>query len=301
MKASSLLFIAAAAMANVGACDDSIHKGWLVDRPRVLGARVSATAEPARASLAPSERASITWLVAVPEGAPKRAWAFAACVPPAGNFAEPKCEAPVIASGSGTATGESIAMDLVVPPAAALGDATELLVLAAFCDDGAPALDARAFTARCASGEPLLSSLVVRLASAGPNANPAPPSMRIGDANFPADDRAVAGGPCDGAPDAPKVEAGGPAVDFVYVFSGAEREPNESVTMSTIVTGGELDRQYWTFDREESAPKELRIPWTPPARDRVGGAGQIVRFYALLRDGRGGASFSRFAICVRPS
>lgn len=301
MRIRSLFAIAAAAMTTVGACGDSIHNGWLVDRPRVLGARVSAATDHARASLGPSERATITWLVAVPEGTPKFAWAFAACVPPEGNFAEPRCEAPVVAFGSGAAIGEAVAMNLDVPPAAAIGEAKELLVLAAFCADGAPALDARTFSARCATGEPLLSSLVVRLASAGANANPPPPSMRLGDVPLPTDDGAAAGAGCDAAPSAPKVEAGGPAVDFVTLFGGAEREPNESIMLSTVVTGGTLDRQYWAFDREEAAPKELRIGWTPPGRESVGNAGRIVRFYALLRDGRGGASFGRFAVCVRPN
>jgi len=170
LKATSLFAIAAATTA-LAACDDSIHRGWLVDRTRVLGARTFAVADPDRASLDPGEAGRVEWLVAAPEGTPALAWSFVACVAPEGNFPEPKCETAVLASGSGAATGEIIAMDLDVPPAAALGNATELLVLAAFCAAGAPALDARAFAATCASGEPLLASMIVRLASAGPNAS----------------------------------------------------------------------------------------------------------------------------------
>jgi hypothetical protein len=300
VRAISLFAIAAATTALVG-CEDSIHRGWLVDRTRILGARTFAMADPGRASLEPGELARIDWLVAAPEGLPALAWSFAACAAPEGNFPEPKCDAALLASGSGAATGEIIAMDFEVPPAAALGNATELLFLAAFCADGAPALDARAFAATCASGEPLLASMMVRLASAGANQNPPPPSVSLGNVVLPEGDPAAPGAPCDAAPAAPAFAAGGPTVDLVYVFDGTEREPNESMMLSTVVTGGELDRQYSAFDAEEAPPKEVRVPWTPPTQDGLAAAGRIVRFYVFLRDGRGGASFGRFSVCVRPS
>src|SRR5262245_11711071 len=125
----------ATAMLSVSAlaCEDSIHAGWLVDRPRVLGARVSAVADPARAALGPGERGRIEWLVSAPEGAPKLSWTFAACVAPDGLYASPRCEAPIVAQGSGTTSSELIATELTVPSAEALGPAKELVVLAAFC------------------------------------------------------------------------------------------------------------------------------------------------------------------------
>jgi hypothetical protein len=228
-------------------------------------------------------------------------WTFAACEPPAGNFARPQCESPVVASGSGAATGEVVAMDLDVPPIEALGSAQELLVLAAFCSTGTPTLDARAFSATCASGEALLASTAVRLASAGPNTNPPPPSVKLGDFLLSEGDTTAAGAACDAAPSAPKFAAGGPAVDLVYTFDGAEREPGESIMLSTIVTDGELDRQYSAFDPDEVPPKEARVPWMPPPSGSVPSGGRVVRFYAVLRDGRGGASFGRFAVCVSPN
>ena len=203
MKAAVLLVLTAGAAAFVSACEDSISRGWLVDRTRVLGVSVSSATDPTQASLAPNERGRLTWLVAAPEGVPTVGWTFAACEPPAGNFAEPHCESPVIASGSGTATGEIVAMDLDVPSAVTLGNAQELLVLAAFCDNGTPSLDARAFTATCASGNALLASTVARLASAGPNTNPPSPVIKLGDSVLSEDEGAQAGSTCDAVGSAP--------------------------------------------------------------------------------------------------
>src|SRR5262245_3238031 len=100
MKTTSL-FATVLVAATAAACDEPIQEGWLVDRTRVLGARVEAAVEPARASLVPGEIGRITWLVAAPTGTPNLAWAFAACLPPEGNFADPACETPVLAAGSG--------------------------------------------------------------------------------------------------------------------------------------------------------------------------------------------------------
>jgi hypothetical protein len=299
MKTSHLLAIAALA-ASVAACDDSIQEGWLVDRTRVLGARVEAAGDLERASLAPGESGRISWLVAMPEDANGFAWAFAACLPPEGNFADPACETTVLLTGSGTAAGELVPMDIAVPPAEELGQAEELLVLAAFCSDGSPDLDAGTFTATCASGEPLLASLLVRVANAGAaNANPPPLSVRLGKTVLPADEGAESAASCDAAPNAPEIVAGGPKEDLVYVFDGTEREADESLLLSTFVTSGKLDRQYSALGPEEATPKKIHVPWTPPGVDAAGEAGLVVRFYVVLRDGRGGASFARFPVCVR--
>ncbi|MDF2693607.1 MAG: hypothetical protein K0S65_1990, partial [Labilithrix sp.] len=76
-------------------CDDTDTKGWLVDRTRVLGARVEAKAEPARAEIAPGERMNVTWLVGAPNGTGRLGWAYALCAPVEGTQPVPRCEGPV--------------------------------------------------------------------------------------------------------------------------------------------------------------------------------------------------------------
>lgn len=48
------------AAAMLAACGEGPGKAWLVDRPRVLGARVEAVADPERASVGAGERARLT-------------------------------------------------------------------------------------------------------------------------------------------------------------------------------------------------------------------------------------------------
>jgi len=161
------------ALAFVFGCEETDTKGWLVDRTRVLGARVEAKDEPARATIAPGEPMHVTWLVASPNGTGQLRWAYAVCAPPIGNFPEPRCQGPVFASGAGVSEGELVTMELDAPRPDVVGDLEELQMLAAFCEDGDASLDASRFEATCASGAPArLASGTIRLASAGPNRNP---------------------------------------------------------------------------------------------------------------------------------
>ena len=126
------------------ACGEGPGHSWLVDHPRVLGARTEST--------------SVTWLVA---GAPKQVgWAWAACPAPEGNSAAIRCEgAPIAASVGMTSDSELVTMDTgVLPP--------KTLVLAAFCADGGAALEPSGFNATCASGgEAILASVTTGAAA----------------------------------------------------------------------------------------------------------------------------------------
>lgn len=114
----------------VAACGEAPEKSWLVDRPRVLGAR--------------TEDTRVTWLVA---SAPRQTGsAWAACPAPEGNYAAIRCEGTLLAAAGGTTTDS----ELVTMETGALPPKT--LVLAAFCADGPATLEPRSFTATCASG-----------------------------------------------------------------------------------------------------------------------------------------------------
>lgn len=125
---------------GAGACGDSPGHAWLVDRPRVLGARV--------------QGGEVTWLVVAPAAPSRFAWSFAACAAPAGNYAAPRCAGAIASAGSGTSSGDEAKM-----PVGALPEPG--LVLAAFCEgDAPPALDPHAFEAICPSGAPALLASV---------------------------------------------------------------------------------------------------------------------------------------------
>jgi hypothetical protein len=287
----------ALALAAPLACGDSNVDGWLVDRTRVIGARVEAKSDPLRASIAPGESATVTWVIAAPSGVPHVAWATASCLPPAGTSADMTCDGPILTTGSGTADGELVPTALDVPSATD-ARAPELLVLGAFCTAGTPTLDPVRFDGTCGSGggAPLLASVRVRLAPAGPNRNPtAPDGVRLGDRPLGPSDVA-AGSPCD-TTDLPRMAAGAGA-DLVYAFRAEDREPGEALVLSGMVTGGTLDGQYRAVDPDEVVPKEVRFAWTAPGSDGIDSRGRVVRLWLGLRDGRGGAAFTRFAVCV---
>lgn len=271
----------------VAACDDFPPKGWFVDRTRILGARVEAAGDPDRASLAAGERGTIGWLVATTAGtpAPRLGWSFATCARPAGNFAEPRCEEGALSSGRGTADAPVVAMPFEVPPT----NADELLVIAAFCPDAPPELEPRAFDARCSNGVmPLLASTLVALRT--PNKNPriADDAVRVDGAVIPP---AAPGTPC-----ASLTPVRGLEHTFFFRFEEAQREPDETLTVSQFVNGGDLDRQYSVLEKG-AAPSDADVRWNAPT---ASAAGVPVDVHFVLRDGRGGLAFARRTVCALP-
>lgn len=284
MKLAALL-----ACLSMLSCDDSFARGWKLDRLRVLGARVEAAGDPDRASLAPGEAGSLTWLVRGPEPTPALSWTFAACTPPSGEFAEPRCETPVLLTGSGRSEGDLVRMDLARPGAEA-----ELLVLAAFCSHGVPTLDAAEFRATCDGGAPLLASIALRLDQ--PNSNPAftDDAFRLGDLAWPA-----AGLDAGCSDELPRVAPLTPARTIRLSLRQADREvisdgSHEVLVVSSFADDGVLDRQ---FSVQEAEPYDrLSIDWTPPAAPIE--TARVVHFVFVLRDGRGGTAFARRALCL---
>ncbi|HVH47876.1 MAG TPA: hypothetical protein VM925_36330 [Labilithrix sp.] len=289
------------ALAFVFGCEETDTKGWLVDRTRVLGARIEATADPSRASIAPGEAMRVTWLVAAPNGTGHSTWAYALCAPVVGNFPEPKCEGSTFASAKGATDGELVTMELDVP--ADVGDLQELQLLAAFCEGGETTLDATRFEATCTGGASArLAAADIRLAAAGPNRNPEIAADAVLFDGAPMAPSTARPGPCGSDTMSPVVNAGTKHA-FVVRFRGDEREsaPDgvESLLASHVVTTGKLERQYSMLDPKDAVPKDVSVEWTAPGRDQVG-EGRVAEIYVVVRDGRGGAAFARRTVCVRP-
>ena len=98
--------------------------GSLVDKTRVLGARIEVDGAPDRAAPLPGEVANISWLVTSPGASPPLAWAFAACLPGAvGGSTSLGCAAAPLAYFDGTASPPRISIQVrprrrsAVPPA----------------------------------------------------------------------------------------------------------------------------------------------------------------------------------------
>ncbi|MBS2018124.1 MAG: hypothetical protein JST00_34955 [Deltaproteobacteria bacterium] len=301
--------VALGAFVHVAACEDPPGRAWLVDRTRVLDARVSAASDPIRASIVPGEAMRVSWLVVAPGRVPSMSWAAFVCAAPPGRAAAPRCEGPIALPASGTAsdgTGE-IVMDLLAPSAAVIANAEELLVIAAFCETGPVTLDPARFDATCAANvpgpasegtrEPLLASVRVRLESTGRNANPtvAEEAVAFDGAPIALPTPRPAGAPCVAGPAAPFARAGS-AHAFGFRFRGSEREPGETLLLTHAVTAGELDRARSSLEVEDAVPKEVVIPWSAPADVPEGGL--LVEAFFVVRDGRGGSAFARRTVCV---
>lgn len=206
------------------------------------------------------EPTEVTWLVA---RASHAYYTYAVCTDT--HLNAPRCDSPVTATGTGEADGEAIAVPVALPPGS--------LMLIGFCAS-AVTLDPVQFLATCADGSPALLASVKTPAQ--PNANPTTPVLLL-------DGNAVAAETC---------VAPGSKHAFGFVFQPQDREEGEELTASTTVTAGTLDRQYTSLEPGEAAPKAVSVAWTAPASGEAS-------VYLVLRDGRGGTSFTTGRVCVR--
>ncbi|MBC7174228.1 MAG: hypothetical protein H5U40_17420, partial [Polyangiaceae bacterium] len=90
----------------------------------------------------------------------------------------------------------------------------------------------------------------------------------------------------------------GSAETFVEVGSdGVERTVTESLQITYVATAGEMDRTFGFIDPGENTIIDT-VGWEPPLADEVPPEGLLVRFYFVVRDGRGGVDYLERALCV---
>jgi hypothetical protein len=290
-----------AALVALAGCSDPLVPPWLIDKPRVLGARVEAAGDPTRPWPRPGETASITWMLVAP-GVPVMRWAFTVCA--AG--ADDACTAPVTnVSGDGMPP----ALSFAVPPAETLGASDHLLVAGGFCADGQPALSGQ--TPVCTGGTeaPLAVTLPVTIArDATDNHNPAMSAAAFTLAGAPWPD----GDACNGGM---RVAADGAKRAITVAVPLAERDPftstanptntpmlvREAIQLSHFATAGKLERQISFVESGDLRdPAAISVDWTPPPATEVPAGGLPVHFYFVARDLRGGADWLTKSLCVVP-
>ena len=273
-------------------CGDPLSPPWLIDKPRVLGARVEAAAEPARPWLRPGEEAAVRWLVAAPDGAPPMRWAFALCLPDARD----NCAAPLQ-----TMTGDGAPdLSFSVPPASALGTAAKLVLAGVFCAGGAPVL---AMGAPACEGmaAPTVVTLPVPLDRGGePNHSPslAAATLSVDGRPWPAD--ACLPVPADGKAHPLAMALVGQRETYQST-ANAEGVPvarREALQLSHFATAGKLPRQFSFVDGE--GDPELSVDWTAPPAAEAPAAGATVRFFFVARDLRGGLDWQTRSLCLTP-
>lgn len=198
------------------------------------------------------------------------------------------CAGELYEQGQGQSEGALTTMALTTSTRA--GGA---LVIAAFCSGAPPTLDARSFTARCPEGDALLASTTLYVG--GENHNPTLDDDQL---HFEGDLWPTMETPsCSDA--IPSVQLPWRTRTLGVTLREQDREPIdegsvETLTLSSFVDDGVLERQYSVQEPGPLAPIELRWTPSPPAASE-----QLVHFVFVLRDGRGGTAFARRTVCVR--
>jgi hypothetical protein len=304
---SARVALAACALSLATGCDDPLKEVERIESVRVLGARVEVLGDAERAAPAPGERASVRWLVVAPVEPIALGWSLSVCVAQENNLGLSSCAEPPFAELEQTEPSvDAPTIEFEVPASVDPEATPRLALLGVICPDGSPegSLD----EARCAGEDPGTAvSLELELARPGDvNENPgfAEPALALDGEEWP--DVLAASEPCAGE-GLLEVTAGSPR-HFVRVDVREDaRDPlqqlieddplREELRISHFSTDGGFTRAFSALAADDPQ-SSVEVPWDAPATAPAGG--QLARFWFVLRDLRGGASFVSRSLCVVP-
>ncbi|HEY3493580.1 MAG TPA: hypothetical protein VGK73_02795 [Polyangiaceae bacterium] len=290
---------AAALAVSAAACDDERPDIAVIDKTRILAARVEVEGDPARASPAPGETVSVSLLVVTPDPDPALAYALQACV------------ATDSVSDLVSCTGEPLALASSLEPVVGVPVVSfsapegpvpsgRLAVIGAVCSAGValPAENARA----CADGSWLLGVTAdfPMQDETTNNLNPAFVSLSLDGAELSAE--TASENDCGRLPGVPSASTGhglraelDPESRDPLPQVASSDPPRESLLVSWFTNRGELDHAYSSIDSD--APDTLAVAtWDAPSV----GVPTLARFFVVVRDGRGGSDFLERRACVVP-
>lgn len=289
-------------------CGPDFDPGSLIEKTRVIGARVTVDGAPERAAPAPGETATVTWLVTSPAATPPLGWAFALCGPNAlGNL---NCDSDPLNVFQGTENPPRVTFP--VPDSAQLGTAKNLILYGRICVSSAPTLDAQTGLPSCTDmGDGTTAALSIKLEDADfPNHNP------VADHGFTFDGQTwaapVAGE--DACVVGPRVKAGTDDHVISIASLGADRESyvapagypavptalREALQISEFTTAGKLKTGVSFVEAADAADQTTsEVKWTTPKPEDVA-AERPVTFTFVVRDDRGGVDWTTRSVCVTP-
>ena len=301
---AALLFLVAAVAAG---CGPSFDPPSLIESTRVVGARVEVVGDANRASPAPGEAATVTWLLAAAGPMPAIGWAFALCAPGAPGALS--CDGAPIAIYQGSENPPRIALS--VPDAAAIGDAKSLILYGRICVGSAPDLDPSTGAPACADGGPGTTAAVaiaVQATGDDPNHNP------VADRGITIDGQPWAALPAgvDACAFGPRFSAGTDDHVIAVATAAGDRESyttlfgdppvptalREGLQISHFTTAGKLKSPYSFIegDAGDDAPA-AQVKWSAPRAADLSGA-TVVPFRFVVRDSRGGVDWTVRELCV---
>jgi len=290
------LFLAAFLLSFVTGCDEPISPLELIDKTRVLAAKVEVAGDATRAAPRPGEDVLVRWLVVAPDPNAAFAYRLSACVAKDAATDLPSCDGDPIGSAESPEPAPELPSIAFSAPADATGN-ERLAVLGGVCSAGEALAGATGLA--CGDGPADAVSLDFSLDDGGhPNTNPAFVDVLVDGSSLAAD---ASGTDCTTLP---TFAAGKHRLS-------AELDPNsrdplepahagdptrESLLLSYFVTFGELDHAFTAIDAGSNAAGGSVI-WTAPPH---GTEPTFVRLYFVVRDGRGGSDFTERRVCVTP-
>jgi hypothetical protein len=307
-----------AVMCSVSACGEPLVSPELIQNNRVLGARVEVAADPEQAWVAPGQSATLRWFVVSPSGPPALGWAVNLCVAKPVSRGLPLCALPsFVRYTRGASSMDESRLEFSMPDEPYLGSATQVTANAAFCSSGNPilgAVDADLTDVRCPDHReyPLLASMGIFVARDGKNnLNPSLASLEAVIDATPWPTWSEPSPPALGCTDLgaamPIIKVGTSSHQIALTLPTDQSEPlttvsslsatDETIQLSHYVTAGELERVFSIIDFARPAP-QVSVIWNAPSKIPVDG--QLVRFFFVLRDGRGGVDWTSRILCVAP-
>jgi hypothetical protein len=295
----------------IAGCGPEFDPASLVDKTRVLGARIEVEGAPDRAAPMPGETANVSWLVTSPGAMPPLAWTFAACLP---GTADGKrtlgCVDDPLARFDGTASPPRISIP--VPATTSLGGAASIVLYGQICSglDATPTFDPGSGLPGCMGGRGTTVSLDIPL-QLGTDINHNPVAERaftFDGVAWPAP--TVDADPCTAGP---RVAVGSKDHVISTTADGGDRErytvvlgappvatpARERLQISHFTTAGKLNSQFAFVEAtDESAATTVAVYWEAPEATDADGSG--VTFTFVVRDDRGGTDWTTRTVCVTP-
>jgi len=290
---------------SVAGCGDPIKHVELIEEPRVLAARAEVLGDPTRATPRPGETLQVRWLVAAPEGDPASGFALRACSAPRETRGLLHCDATPFASEVGDAAAENPRFDFTVPTDLDPVAHPRIAILGSLCAHGNGQITGDSLG--CDAGEELPVSLDLFLDGEGrTNSNPSFDADPIALDGAPWGAGALGSGACSGL-GLPEVSASGGQHPITIAIPDSARETllpqnpadntRESLRVAHFSSAGELERPFSEILPNDSAAP-LSLSWESPKTAPA--EGQLVRFWFVLRDLRGGSDFVERALCLVP-
>lgn len=317
-----------AALASLSACGMGPDPASLITRPRLVGAGITITGAPGRASPLPGDEVTLEPWLLQPETPSEVRATYLVCPAADVRRGAGGCGGAPLALGPATPSAQSLpALTFTVPDLASLGGSSRLITFFTTCDRGAsPVLDPDAMLPRCddPAARAEVSTLEIPLAFDPVLANHSP---SIVEETYTVEGRAWAPPPatlpplegCAAMPgsaalplvvvpaDAMPPDADEPyTIELTFTTSEDDRESyvagatrvREALQFSHYTTTGETSRAFSAVEPTEDASLPEVLDWTPPALDAIPATGRLVRFTWIVRDLRGGFARADRVLCL---